>query len=658
MVDNIGVIFIGAILVLFMLKRLSFGKKAYLYTLLMIPALIFNTNMLTEAVTVDEASYIPAFSNVSSIDPGGIIWAKASYQYRTTQMITGTALKLCRFIYPNISLVAANVLCKIVHWIFFFSLALCIAYIWGKYIICAEKHTVKYRLINLGVLYVLTGTPLACLLLKVCNYDAGNIYFAIAGLSLAIVAEKLKKPKVAGIGGIVAVFGCLEKWTSLIYWIACVAFYAFLVMRQEKKTKQALWHGIRAIFLLTVLSSAVCAANLFYLRVLYGKGIIDFSVGTVLFPLFFMARTFMGHGGVIVFDDMSFYDAGAWKYLLLTVLGILILTCMIYFFRSFLCKRIGKQKVISSMNGYIGIVFLTLSLAAPFALTRYIYPFVDFPQGVYIPKPVYNGTTYFYGAKTFIGHTIMDCIYAGGVVLANMPTVMLITLFMALVIMVKKYEEEYLLQLIFLMGTCILPVFTIAGQPAVPRYFGFTIMVYGLVSMYYMAKLDYGKWKPVVLKIMCGMAGALYVFELCMYLPLYACFSPIWLIRSNDFKDTIRQGRWAAGEAMTWGEEMAVAGNIIANNVADKNMNVSDVAVVTNYCTGWYKNPGFKILNEESVKENPDLVEDKEVYYVFVKFALYHDEIPDFIYEVEPVGIVTFNGEKTAWIYTANQLGL
>lgn len=659
------IVIVAGVICFFHYRNLNYGNKALLYALLTLPAVFFSTNMLDEAVTVDESMYIPAFSDPTNILPGSVMWVKASYQYRSTQLLLATVFRIWRYIYPGLSVNTACIAYKIIHWFVFFSMALFISYIWGKYVLNGKPETFKYRLSNIGILYVLTGMPIACLLLKVCNYDSGNTYFALAGLSLTIVAEKIRQPKIALAGTIVSVFGCLEKWGGLIYWCFCVALYAFLLAQRGKTIKQRIGLGFQGICRAVLLAVGICFLNQLYLRILFGKGIVDFSLGTILFPLFFMVRAFFLRDITVNFEDTGYYNNGAIGWLFMTVAAIVILTFVICILYDFLMIKIkGKYKIFAIIN-FLGCVITVFSgIMAVFLLTRSVYPFKNFPDGIYVPGASMSGTMFFYGAKTVLTHIICEIAYANGVIIANIPSVFLLILFVAFGVMVFKCGQEYILQLCLAFATLLISVFTLAGQPAVPRYFSVTILLYSLVAVYYCSELDFtdARLQKIKLRIfagkaMCGAALLIYIIELYLYLPVYSCFAPLWLIRSGNFKDTIRQGEWAAGEAMTWGEEIAIAGNIIEEHATAKGLSPEDIIIISNYGSVWFGNPGFDIRYIRNITEDTDIPLDETTYFVWTKFALYRDEISDFIYDTEPVEVVKYNGEKAVWIYTADQIG-
>ena len=101
---------------------------------------------------------------------------------------------------------------------------------------------------------------------------------------------------------------------------------------------------------------------------------------------------------------------------------------------------------------------------------------------------------------------------------------------------------------------------------------------------------------------------------------------------------------------MFWGEEMAIAGNIIDSKI-DSN-EIKTTSIYSNYSNCWPGNNGYRLRSIY----NSDIVLSKENYYVFNKFRLFRGEQPTFINEVEPFAVILYKGEIGAWIYRGDNL--
>ncbi len=656
-VANLIALICGTILVFFLFKKLNFERKAPLYTLLTIPFLFFNTFFLCDALTADEQSYIPAFGDMGNIEPGSVIWNKGSLQYRATQIAIGFPLRVLRKIIRGIDDNTVNVVYKVIHWLLFFLIALVIVYLWSKYITSISSGTLVYRLFVETIVVVMTGLPVACLILKVANYDAGNIYFAILGISLVIVSEKKNNIWIARIGVFSATLGCIEKWTSLIYLLLVIAFTVFLEMKRS--TKMKFLYFIKELIIGLSISVLICFSSLFLIRVIQGKGFIDFTPGIALFPLTFMISVFLGKG---VYDagHLDIYQNGLIMYLLVFIL-LICFTSICTFFVSMLEKKMANSEtgVVRPVIGLFGVVFVLTGILGAFFLHRFSYPFVPFPEGIYEPRPSGNHISYFYGAKTIFGHYLADFSFTNAVAVVSLPSViMLAILGVGGVTLFKNKVSNGIRDYVWGISFILFPIFTIAGQSACARYFGVSIMIICLCTvneLFFI--LEKRECKEIIVKISCAIAFVFCIMELSINLPLYNVFSPVWLIRSDSFRNEVRTGEWDAGEAMTWGEDLAIAGKWIERYAKKNGIDINNTVILSNYGINWYSNPGFKIIPYDSTyfsTEN-DWEYDR-LFFVFTKFKLFRKPTPEYIIEVEPLKRIKIKGETIVWIYTAEQL--
>lgn len=650
----------GILCVYFLYRRLCFGNKSSLYTVLTAPAVFFNTYYLVDAVTQDEIRYIPAYGNIAAIEVGSEMWRRSSYQYRSTQMVLGTIFRVIRKIYPLIEENTANILFKISHWFFFFILALVIAYIWGKSVIESEKDTLIYRMTNLGILYCLIGLPVSCLILKVSNYDAGNIYFAILAFSVILAAEKRNNVKLACVGAILATFGCMEKWTSLIYYIIAVSMAVYLKMKSSNE-KMRYFKAIMLIPMIMICSAGICILNFLYIRFLSGNITVDIHIGAMLFPIVYMVRVFTGKPELVA-SDLSYYDNDFFCYILIEMLLIGI-TAALFFLLDFLNKRIKTKtgSFVSRATAVFGFIFVLSGITGAYLIRRHVYPFVSYPEGIYQPGKLANQVSYFYGAKTAIGHTIINIIFANAVVITNISTIALIIFMIALLLLLRIKSNSLFLPSLFLIAFVLVPLFTLSGMPACARYYGVSILLIMLCSVYYVSSFcnevfTQNRNHLAISKSLVVCVVVAYSVEMLMNLPVYNCFSPIWLLRSKTFKETVRQGEWDAAEAISWGEELALAGKMIQDHVEEKEIEPDNVTVISNYGIGWYTNPGYHIEYYDNWLKQTDRVCDSNTYFVFAKSMLYRSNVPGYITDVEPLYKVKIKSETTAWIYNGDQL--
>lgn len=657
---NVLAAIVGLACVYFLYRRLGYGNKAFLYTILTAPAVFFNTYYLADTVSQDEAGYLPVYGNMAAMEVGSHIWQKASYSYRMTQMVFGTVCRVIRGIHPLIEDNTVNVLYKFSHWFFFFILVSVIAYIWGKSIIESGKDTLIYRMTNLGIIYCLFGLPVTCFIMKMCNYDASHVYFSILAFSILIVAEKKNNIKLACAGAVLATFACMEKWTSLIFYIIAAAMAVYLMIRNSNEKKRY-FKAFMLIPILMICSAGICILSFLYIRLLSGNLTTDINIGAMLFPMFYMIRVFAGKREM-VFLDLGYYDHDFLPYMLLEMI-LIVITAALFCLLAFLNEKIKTKtcSFISLTTAALGFTVVLSGMAGAYLLKRYGYPYIEYPEGIYQPGKLFNAVAYFYGAKTLIGHTIMNIIFANAVVVTAFPTAALIIFIIALFLQIRHKQNSFFLHSLFIIAFLLIPMFTLAGMPAQPRYFGVSILLIMLCSVYCVASFCKelfvkNRNRLAIGKSLVVCAIVVYGIEMLMNLPIYNCFSPIWLVRSKTFKETVRQGEWDVAEAMTCGEDLALAGKMIQDHVEEKGIEPDHVTIVSNYGAGWFTNPGYHVEAYQKWLNQPDKVCDENTYLVFAKVMLFRSDIPEFITDVEPLYRVKIKGETTAWIYNGDQL--
>lgn len=132
-------------------------------------------------------------SHMRDMERGLLLWLKGSYQYRISEVFSGTICLLLDELF-NLSNYQLILVYKYFYYALYMGVVLLISPVWKK-IFNYDTDGVMYRMSNVAILLILMGFPLSCLLLKVCNYDAGCVLFGIAGLSFVILADKLSNAK-------------------------------------------------------------------------------------------------------------------------------------------------------------------------------------------------------------------------------------------------------------------------------------------------------------------------------------------------------------------------------------------------------------------------------------------------------------------------------
>jgi len=307
-----------------------------------------------------------------------------------------------------------------------------------------------------------------------------------------------------------------------------------------------------------------------------------------------------------------------------------------------LLKIDGALLLLLSIGGVIGA----------YCVPAKLYPYVQIEEGAYVAKASFDDLVYTYGAKTAFGHLCGKFIYQWATIVSNYPVAMLLILVViGILLLIRQHDESLLICSLFLSAALgLLVLYAIASLPSEAKYDSYPILVISLMGIYlfYYYSSDFLSKKHVL-----TLGYLLYIIEMLCYVPNVKSFSPIWLWHDQQYNKTIRTGEMYAGETMFWGEHVAIAGNVIRE--LEKGENADDIVIYSNYGFTWPNNPGYTI---EFVgwKEPSDLRFDDNAYYLLSKFALFRGEIPQYIYDVEPLYTIEYKGEIGAWLYRGDQL--
>lgn len=296
---------------------------------------------------------------------------------------------------------------------------------------------------------------------------------------------------------------------------------------------------------------------------------------------------------------------------------------------------------------------IALGIYGSYFVPQRMHPFDMLKEGELSASTLWG--QYHYGAYTVFSHKLLQCVYAFATIISNLPTATCVLLLAGAVLFGKK-RNSLEIWYAFVIMACIAVVIILAcmDQPSDSRYFGVPI----LCAVLTIWTAVYNEWitqiifkKRVLIAIL--VIICVWNMELAVYQPNIKIFAPVWLVRSRDFGQSVRLGQWYAGEAMSWGEELALAGKKI--NTLVMNNEIGNVTIYSNYGITWLKNPGYVLKRLKEVDEYTKF--DSTSYFVLTKKALFRmTELPPFITEVAPVTTVEYRGEICSWIYSGEQL--
>ena len=629
--------------------------------------------MIDQAMTIDEVGYIDAFSNLRSIEVGSRIWSKGSYQYRITEITSGLLTTIVNNVFHGLESERIVVFYKCTHWLFYAAVILGICLVWRE-ITGFDKTSAKYRLFNAITVLVFGGFPVAFLVLKVSNYDAGHIYFGVLGLSLLILSSVKKNPQIALIASSVALLSALEKFPGLAFWCICVGGYYELVYRHTASMKKVFFAVLKSI----VIAITICTVSLGVIRVAEGKAFIDMPFGLCIFPLWYLLSEAYGHSGIDFADSESINKAAITYFPQVIVLVIVfgVLLSIGYWLWN------KRRRLFTKLLAISAFILLFVSIICSFVIKRWWYPWVEVPEDYYFPNlTIINGRIEFYNVKTIIGFLLCKFITAYSVIVTSWPTIITSAVMVCFAVcFFGKWRKEYHCNspqdayesmdyycFIVLFICLVLPgVFSLKGMTPTPRYCGVFIMLIPIIVFYETLKIIYynqidaidngvaGKWIPSFKwKSIILLLFVFYILEMILFSPNYATFRPIWLVYSEEYKTTARKGQLDIGESMMWGEDCAIAGKKILKLIGEGE-DYGSYKIFTTYGNRWLSNPGFEILSVNKHLEELSFTEKD--YYVLTKFAVIRKTIPEFIRLIEPDDVVSYNGEISVWIYRGDRI--
>ncbi len=631
--------------------RWRYSWKMTLITIIcLIPTIYFSVNMMTEMVTVDEVYYKEAFTNVRGIQDGPIA-EKLLYSYRFTQLTMGSFFEII----PGELLNAWSdqfvwQIYKAVHYFIIILLIFITTDVWHNNILNGWERKKKILIENV-ILAIMIGMPVACLMIKVVNYDATSVYLGILGISM-ILSYAYNQVEVLGyIGTILIALGVMDKWTALPYFcIGVVLFAYFRGLSKETfliRFLTELWTVIFSI-ILALLTSFISLIFEYHVQ---GGLYDDINIGNICYCFTQVIR--VAFGGISLhpnYSERGVFSNDTTIYIVLLIVIIVVTTWCIhvieYLIRNHFIRLMGTVLSLTvflfQIGGAIGTYFVPLWLA----------PWKPLQWWEYQSKDSLNNLIFHYGASTYIGNLLHKFCFMSGMIINSIPTSITIIIVASSIVLFKNKlgNEDKPILLSYLSALMLLFFYVIGGTPLnSARYFGFSIILTSMLGCVFLVKYisinNYTKYPCIIL-------FTLYLIEMVIYTPNIMAFSPVWVVHNDNYKKSIRVGEWHAGEIIFWGEDVAIGGNMICDYLYDKGKKEEDFSqytIYSDYGSLWNDNPGFKINTDE-------IVFNDHTFFILNKVWLFRKEVPSFIYEIEPIMTISYRGEIGAWIYQGDQL--
>lgn len=627
---------LAEIILFFALSKLRFDNR-FLCLVISLPFIVFSLAMVSEAVMIDEWQYMTEFININRMNPLGEVYVKTSYQYRFSEGLYGTIFLIIRYFIRDMSDHRALVLYKMFHWLLCYVISVIITSLYASLIKGQTKVRIQSTLL---VLYSLIALPVACYLMKICNYDSMNSYLALLGIAFGVYYYKKKKAIYGILAVIVSSLGSLEKNFGVVYLGLTILV---LIYASNKKYEMSFIKRLLMNFAISVIAYftaiVISITNLFYIRFLQGQK-VD-SLETAIYPITYIFDSLLTRGN--------------------SKISILLLICVsaVFSFLVYLSEKKFKQwkNVADTVTFVVIILMMLIGVIGAFCLKQYYAEFIQ-SETAYIGI-VGGGSKIYYPATTKIGFWLMHIAFFISTYIAAYPTVYLLYIFLG-ALSLKKSDDDYLLYLLYLVAI-VLPLFKLlGGMPTAIRQFMVEIELLAILSIYYFFSNEL-LLKNRIVQVLSKIGIIVFGIEMIACMPNYGTYSPIWLIRNKQFLDSVELGVFQVCEGMHSGEEMAIGTELVNNQVKENGQNIKDIIIYCNYTTYWLGDPGYDNDNIHSIRYMSDeIVENikfsENEYFILSQTTLFRHKIPAFLDSVTPVAKHKVRGETTIWVYRGDQL--
>ncbi len=632
------------------------------------PVAFLSVQMVSDTITADETQYMRAIIAMENLLKDPVVAEKLMLQYRLSQMLFGTLFMLLpRAVVSYMPQTILLVLYKFLHWLFFFLMGEIMACIVCRKYLVQTVQAWKQMLAWVLVSGLVLGLPMSISVMKVCNYDASNVIFGSLGILLvgievmdAMHGKEIGYSIAGWLGMFCCVLGCLDKWSCGIYFIICAVLFCF--------AKVICFHGTvygkiknALVYAASIMVSALLFGylNLEYIHVVLAKGQIyeKIGFGHIAFSFVNLLTILLEESG-----GAARVTPYAGLYILLLALAIAAAALLLALLYAYISRKIPRGGVQRKAFGRLMLVVPALMVCGGIYSTYFIpqmmEPYERLKDGERFADVIWG--VYHYGAFTLLGHKAAQILYAFATVVCNLPSATLLLFAVFIIVLWKEQEMELFYPVVICGCVAVVAILACMNQPSDARYFGVPIylMSLGTFSVFFNRMLaPCGESKKNISLIFAGILGGavLSLAELAAYMPNVKIFAPVWYCHSKEWKQTVRLGHWDAGEAMSWGEELALAGRKIKGLAEESGMEPGEITIYSNYGQIWLKNPGFTIRSVSD--QNLDMRFDDTTYVVLTKKRLFRTmELPDFLDKVEPVDVVAYRGEICSWIYKGSQL--
>ncbi len=624
---------------------------AIFLALVSVPPLYLSLERASQFLTTDATAIIKEVLYLSTSDMGQWLHGAA----RTTDTSLGLLMAILYHYLPGMTELQGKILLKNLHWLSGFALLLWIHHLLHRHFVSRSN---KYLFFFMFI-YTAFLLPTNNLALKTFNYDLLSMLFSLLVFLHILVAIKVRKPRYALLGIVIAYLAAQEKLNASPFLILALAVYAYLACMSSSKFNPikigwhlligfsvALFTGIISIFIVAIIKHWNVPEGLW-------ESVIDPFVSWAWVVLIILFS----------FDDHASLTASGLPLLGLSFGIIYPLSILLFFIDRFFTERpsllIKLSHQLSRVNIALVIVVFLTGVYGTYWITAYWAPYSPIEPGNYHPPAAFNGAFWHFGAASLWQHIISFIAYAYTVLVNAIPSVYWLCFIGTLItarILRQKQRAELSIELLLMAGLLVPLVFGLVQIPVANRYLniGLLLTTIGIALKTTNSLTALSAAKQAAFGV---VFATLLLAEVFPFRPLYAPFRPFW--SEYDDNTTPITGKinpsW-----LGWGEETMLAGQFIeaqCRNADNNTVNGIPCNLITLYVLYWGEwldedTQVTAIPSKEALSSNRSYTPAN--YYVLNRSIIVQG-FP-FPFEAKPTFVISFRGHTQAWVYRFDQL--
>jgi hypothetical protein len=622
--------------------------------------LYLSIEQATQFLTIDEPYFLEEVIYVPYDDLS--LWFIAS-SGRTTQMLTVLPVMIHHKFFPALTDVQVKILLKDLHWLLSFLVILAIHHVLSEHFVPPKNKKVFF----VGFIYTALLLPTNALALKVFNYDALSMLPGVLALLCAWAALKTQRPGYAWASIISAFLAAQEKMVTSPILLISLAVFGCVQTASDKSrrryTRMAgyLLLGIAAVVVIGLGEALMIARARHWDS--WQELLLSVPDPLVTWILPFLKFTFG--------SEMPWQIQTAQRlYLLPISLMLIYLLALGLLFASRLLRdrTASLTRAIACVNMVLLPVILVAGIIGFYWVHPYLAPYTPVAPGDYQPGSGFGFADPHFGAHSLAQHLALSVAYAYAHFVSAIPSIFWLVYIAIVVAQILRQpgDTELGIEVLLTVGLLIPLGFGLFQIPSSRRYLDIGLFLATLMLVLKIVRLPECS-APVVKPAAAASFVALLVLEILPFAPLYGPFRPIWLNHDRESATTVTLGQplipWHG-----WGEETMQVGHWLEgqcvpserSQAGSGNPSAQPCGAITLYSvySGEWLDEETEIRWLPLWRTSPgDLGYTEFDYYIINRNSVIQgregvESLPD----TEPVFVIAYRGEITAWVYRGDRL--